>query len=215
MRSVLLITVALTLGTTLTLIAQDPPAAKTVTLRVDGTQRQVVTVKPTVQTVLHQEHLNLNTNDRCEPPISTTVTDGMTITITRVTCELLVRAIEIPAPTVTRWDVRFSNEPSILRQGRPGKALETTVMWKKDGVVSTQWISSTRVVRQPRPTVLVRGRMASRSGMSVRRVFTMVATAYDPGPLSCGPRANGRTATGLRATRGIIAVDPRVIPLGT
>jgi 3D (Asp-Asp-Asp) domain-containing protein len=41
----------------------------------------------------------------------------------------------------------------------------------------------------------------------------MIATAYDPGPLSCGPYADGRTAIGLRAGHGVVAVDPNVIPL--
>ena len=48
-----------------------------------------------------------------------------------------------------------------------------------------------------------------------RRVFRMVATAYDPGPRSCGPAARGRTAIGLRAGHGVVAVDPRMIPMKT
>jgi 3D (Asp-Asp-Asp) domain-containing protein len=47
----------------------------------------------------------------------------------------------------------------------------------------------------------------------------MVATAYDPGPVSTGKspgqRGYGITASGMRAGYGVVAVDPRVIPLGT
>jgi len=43
----------------------------------------------------------------------------------------------------------------------------------------------------------------------------MVATAYYPGPESTGKSADGITATGMRAGHGVVAVDPRVIPLGT
>jgi 3D (Asp-Asp-Asp) domain-containing protein len=49
------------------------------------------------------------------------------------------------------------------------------------------------------------------SGAGVR-TYTMVATAYSN--LGNGPWGN-KTATGARCRRGIIAVDPRVIPLGT
>ena len=53
----------------------------------------------------------------------------------------------------------------------------------------------------------------------VRRVVNMVATAYDPGPISTGKSpghpAYGITATGIRATYGVVAVDPRVIPFYT
>ncbi|MCX8053988.1 MAG: 3D domain-containing protein, partial [Armatimonadetes bacterium] len=55
----------------------------------------------------------------------------------------------------------------------------------------------------------------SRGEFRTRRVLTMHATAYDPGPRSCGRYATGRTACGLQAGYGVVAVDPRVIPLGT
>jgi hypothetical protein len=42
-----------------------------------------------------------------------------------------------------------------------------------------------------------------------KRVVTMESTAYEPGPTSCGKSANGRTACGLKAGYGIVAVDPR------
>ena len=52
-----------------------------------------------------------------------------------------------------------------------------------------------------------------------RRSMSMVATAYDPGPASTGKSpghpAYGITASGMRAGYGVVAVDPRVIPLGT
>ena len=47
----------------------------------------------------------------------------------------------------------------------------------------------------------------------------MVATAYTAGPESTGKSPGmpgyGITATGMRVKPGVIAVDPRVIPLGT
>ncbi len=59
-----------------------------------------------------------------------------------------------------------------------------------------------------------RGTLASRAG-SIRRfrLMNMVATAYCPN--RCCGSSSGRTATGRRAEYGIVAVDPRVIPLGT
>lgn len=57
--------------------------------------------------------------------------------------------------------------------------------------------------------------LASRGGYSNYPSIDMEATAYDPGPISCGPHANGHTYTGMLAGYGVVAVDPRVIPLGT
>lgn len=59
-----------------------------------------------------------------------------------------------------------------------------------------------------------RGALASRAGTARRfRLMTMTATAYCPN--RCCGSALGRTATGRKAEYGIVAVDPRVIPLGT
>lgn len=49
------------------------------------------------------------------------------------------------------------------------------------------------------------------SGRPTGRVMTMVATAYCP----LEPGLDYNTASGMRAARGVVAVDPRVIPLGT
>ena len=44
-----------------------------------------------------------------------------------------------------------------------------------------------------------------------RKVWVMEATAYSPQD----PGVNGRTATGTSLRKGIIAVDPLIIPMGT
>lgn len=55
--------------------------------------------------------------------------------------------------------------------------------------------------------------LASRGGARNWRVLTMEATAYCP--RSCCGSATGQTASGRKAEYGIVAVDPRHIPLGT
>ena len=61
-------------------------------------------------------------------------------------------------------------------------------------------------------------RLASREWkppLRYKRKLTMEATAYEPGPHSNGPWATGYTSCGLKAGYGVVAVDPKVIPLGT
>ena len=57
----------------------------------------------------------------------------------------------------------------------------------------------------------------SRSGSSVNRgkTLTMIATAYDPCYQCNYPYYGAPSYIGLPLGRGIIAVDPRVIPMGT
>lgn len=58
------------------------------------------------------------------------------------------------------------------------------------------------------------GYKTSRSSWTRSKVLTMSATGYDISPQTL-PGSTGRTATGIPARFGVVAVDPRVIPLGT
>ncbi len=62
----------------------------------------------------------------------------------------------------------------------------------------------------------MRGNLASRGGyFSGRRVVVMVATGYSADPAENGGNRSGRSAMGLKIGRGVVAVDPHFIPLGT
>lgn len=74
------------------------------------------------------------------------------------------------------------------------------------------------VVRTPLPRIVGVG---TRSPIGAPDAFfdedsmILVATAYYPGPRNYGGGVGIRTATGMLAQRGVVAVDPAVIPLGT
>lgn len=51
--------------------------------------------------------------------------------------------------------------------------------------------------------------------ISKQKMFHLTATAYSPDPRDCWPYKDGITAIGLKAGYGVVAVDPRVISLGT
>lgn len=82
-------------------------------------------------------------------------------------------------------------------------------------LVSERVVRRAVVARRPR---YLAARLASRGAprqkaeppVAQGRSLTVVATAYAP-----GAGAGYRTATGRRAGRGVVAVDPSVIPLGT
>ncbi|TCL60274.1 3D (Asp-Asp-Asp) domain-containing protein [Hydrogenispora ethanolica] len=57
--------------------------------------------------------------------------------------------------------------------------------------------------------------ITGRGNFLYRYAKIMEATAYYPGPECTGKYSTGFTFTGKKATRGIVAVDPRVIALGT
>lgn len=110
----------------------------------------------------------------------------------------------------------------VLRTGKEGAAQRTYRITYRGGKEIRRELIEEKLLEPPQNRIVQvgpsrlpsRGSLGWRSGELVRRVLRMHATAYDPGPRSCG-RWGGRTAMGLRAGRGIVAVDPRVIRLGT
>ncbi|HRJ26163.1 MAG TPA: 3D domain-containing protein [Fimbriimonadaceae bacterium] len=70
---------------------------------------------------------------------------------------------------------------------------------------------------EPKPAIFHMGRsgfQTSRSSFARGRVLTVQSTAYTP-CAGRGAAATFRTKTGRRAEYGVIAVDPKVIPLNT
>lgn len=215
--SILIFALALLLTSSYALIAQQSPraTAKHVTVRVDGGERTVSTTAATVQDVLDQEGIELIQHDRTEPALDAAITDGMTVVVTRVRMEIVTERIPVEPPVTVKYNNRVA-VPIVLDPGEPGVAEQKHIMWKKDGVISVEWRQGYKVVTEPKPKVVLRGKsQPSRSGSTARKSFIVTATAYEPGPRSCGKYATGYTAIGLKAERGIIAVDPKVIPLGS
>lgn len=105
----------------------------------------------------------------------------------------------VPGEAVVTYRVTMQNEREIHREVIERKILKSPVP---------------EIVQVGRSSVTVsRGRMPSRGYFAGRRVLTMIATGYDPSPASNG--GYSRTSTGLKIGHGVVAVDPRVIPIGT
>jgi 3D (Asp-Asp-Asp) domain-containing protein len=217
-RSILALAFTLIFGLTFTLTAQENlpvTPARTLSVCVAGQVQELTTTGLTVGDVLTEAAIELGQYDRVQPALSASVTEGTKIEVTRISCETLRERVAVSPPTISRFDRRMTTKPVVIRQGRPGVAVQTRIRWKKNGQVTEEWVQGKRLVTKPLPTIVIRGNLPSRAGITSRRILSVVATAYDPGPGSCGPHANGRTCIGMRAGRGIIAVDPRVIPLGS
>ncbi len=134
--------------------------------------------------------------------------------------EIRVESFPIPAP-VTYQITRQVGVGRLVKaqEGKPGAIIRTfEVTFENGKPVRKHEIKEEKA--DPSPTVFYIGKAGngwqpSRGNYVRHRVMDMVATAYDPSPATIGRGATGRTRTGLRATFGMVAVDPRVIPLGT
>jgi 3D (Asp-Asp-Asp) domain-containing protein len=104
-----------------------------------------------------------------------------------------------------------------VQDGEPGTLTQTIEYTKVLNHVVAKHVLHEEV-HAAKDTIILMGKggfQPSRGAFFRRAVRTMVATAYDPSPATIGRHATGRTCTGRIAKFGVIAVDPRVIPLGT
>lgn len=112
---------------------------------------------------------------------------------------------------------------TVVDAGRAGVRLVVYRYVRRGGAAPVRTLLASRIVRMPRARVIAHGvaayaslaRVAEAGFASVAHfagsAIHMIATAYTAGCYGC----SGVTASGVRAGFGVIAVDPRVIPLGT
>ena len=190
--------------------------ALTVHLIADGKDRSVSTNAATVGVVLSQEHILLGKLDRCSRRVTEPVKNGMEIRVVRVRLEKTVVKQVIPFAVRQRYTGGLSvGSKAVVTPGKNGARVVVYQDSFKDGK-RTNRVKVSETVTKPQTQVVLAGvrgmTLASRGYFANKRVVEMVATGYGPGE-------NGgwgaQTASGLKPGRGVVAVDPRFIPLGT
>lgn len=129
----------------------------------------------------------------------------------------------VAAPTVHRLTLGMApGHTKVVAHGSSGIAEIRTLYVQRDGGPVHHKVLSSTLVRAPKPRIVAEGIGATalasfgahgliQMAYMARSAIDMMATAYTAG--SAG--GSGMTAIGRRAGYGIVAVDPRVIPLGT
>ncbi|NLC76856.1 MAG: DUF348 domain-containing protein [Clostridia bacterium] len=186
--------------------------AKPVELEVDGRRWVVRTVVSDVHELLAREGIQLAELDQVDAGQHRDGTKW--IKVTRITEELLEERVEVPYETFRQPDNQLhQGQQRILVPGQNGVVLNKIRVVKADGVEVAREVVSSRVLAQPQKSVVAYGiggnqTVAARQAPgNVKKVMTMEATAYT--------HTGNPTATGIYPYRGIVAVDPKVIPLGS
>ncbi|NLA60115.1 MAG: DUF348 domain-containing protein [Firmicutes bacterium] len=185
-----------------------------------GKVSAIETAKNTVGDLLSQAGISLGADDAVIPSREQPVPDDGRVRVVRVTYADIVEEEEIPYTIERRNDSSLeAGLVRVLRNGTEGLAKVTFNVRYEDGVEVSRQQVSRDLVKDPSPQVLLVGTLqeVTRGSDNIRfeRAIEAVATAYCPCTKCCGPYANGYTHTGILAERGVIAVDPRVIPLGS
>ena len=190
-------------------------------LSVEGKEIPLRSAPFTVEEVLTQAGVTLGPLDKTSIPREELVWEGLRLKVTRVNIAPVFTKATIKPTTIYVHDNKLEiGKRKVLTKGEPGlleKEYEVTYeddrevkrIFKGERILKHAVRERVAVGTKPH-TLVTRGRT-----IKYKEVRTMNASAYTPGPESCGIYADGYTATGKKAGYGIVAVDPRVIPLGT
>ncbi|HHY60200.1 MAG TPA: DUF348 domain-containing protein [Clostridia bacterium] len=183
-----------------------------VTVRVDDQVLEVNTIPVTVREVLRKARVSLEPEDRVTPGLEEQVHPGTEIIVTRITTEEIVMEEEIPYQVVRERDPNLERgQTKVIQKGRKGLLQSIYRITYANGVEINRELVSKTVVKAPVEEKVVIGdlQVISRGGVEYRfrEARIMEATAYS--------HTGQRTSTGSWPQRGTIAVDPKVIPLGS
>ncbi len=187
-------------------------------LHVDGAVKAIRTSAVTLGEALTESGIIAGPDDKVYPPLTSPVKDGLKARIVRIEVKTVSFDEPISKQTIRKPSATVRNSyGTISDPGEDGIRKATYRVTYADGKKVLKELVSSTITKPSRPRVILfpaGSRLPSR-GFYSRKVMVMQATAYDPGPASCGKWADGRTATGMRAGHGVVAVDPKVIKLGT
>ncbi len=183
-----------------------------VTVSVGGQETNVITTPGTVSEVLKQADVSLNERDKVLPNLKEIVQAPLKVEVIRVTTKDSEEIHEIPYSIVREDDENMARGlRRITQRGEPGKESVLTRITYENGKEVSREIVDKEVIKEPREQLVAMGTVQSYSRGSdnfrFKKAVEVVATGYT--------HTGNPTFTGVYPKVGTIAVDPKVIPLGT
>lgn len=199
--------------------------ARNITVHADGKDITLLTVAPDVKSVLQEAKIKLEGLDRVEPGLTAAVDAGTAVSVVRVEEKTLSQVVKVEPGSEVRFNPSLEKGLAhVVQKGQSGKKELSIKLVFENGKEVSRQIVGEKILVKPVNNITEEGTkttlVASRGQLRrFTRAMKMVATAYDASYESCGKRPSdpnyGITATGMQAKPGIVAVDPKVIPLGT
>ncbi len=184
-----------------------------VEITVDGGVQKLKTTTCTVEEALAKANIQLGEDDIVIPALNKKVTKGKNIVVKRVEVKYVDKIEKTPYKTKTiRTDKLRIGDFDTVQKGKYGKARNYYKLIYVDGKFYEKKLYKQKVLKEPRTKIQGYGTRISfdgpPAGLSYKRVIRCKAVSYYfPG--------NPYGAGGRPCTYGTMAVDPRVIPMGT
>ncbi|MEQ6389469.1 ubiquitin-like domain-containing protein [Bacillaceae bacterium S4-13-58] len=199
---------------------QITPAIQ-VTIQDGENEQKVWTTSDTVSALLEQEKVKLSEFDRISPELDSTLKEDATVKITRV--EKVTDVVEEPIDYAVEKQKDSSltrGKEKVIQQGEKGLVTKTYEVTLENGVEVERKLVEEEIKKESKTQIVAVGTKepfitVSRSDSEFSMELSMVATAYTEKCNGC----RGITYTGIdlrnRPDAKVVAVDPKVIPLGT
>ncbi len=197
-----------------------------VTMQVDGSLLTRMTWRNNVQDFLEDEKVSLANLDRMEgATLETPLKAGLAFKIVRVRLEKMSELEPITYDVLEQVNKTLNEGETLVAQAGIDGQIEKNfrIVYEDEKPISRTFLDE-RIISEPVNRIVEFGTVknfTNNRGDLVRfsKIMDMKATAYtaslaDTGKAPGHP-AFGITRTGIRAREGVIAVDPRIIPLGT
>jgi len=190
----------------------DIKRAHEISLYLDGQVQKIITPGKDVEEVLRLNGVILNPLDIVQPVFSTKATDDLAIRITRVKEEIINVNEEIPYDKEYKNDKNlWKGETKITTKGKTGLIAKTYLVRYHDNQEVNREVIAGQIIKEPTEEIILKGtkQTVEKAGKEIKFSETLVlkSTAYT--------HTGEKTYTGVWPKRGTVAVDPRVIPLGT
>lgn len=201
-----------------------------VKVEVDNKKLNLESAEDNVQDMLKAENLRISKLDIVCPSRKYELKKGMNIVVTRVTTKDIKEDRPINYDTVLKSDGQVENgTKKVVEEGQNGEKETVTRVVYQNGKEVSRKIISEIIKKQPVQRVIAIGTLADYTpsrGSSINYVgsLQMKATAYtadyastgkSPGDPAFGITASGTVAKRNNDSYSSVAVDPRIIPLGT
>jgi 3D (Asp-Asp-Asp) domain-containing protein len=190
---------------------------KSVTLIINGTNNYYQTNEKTVGDFLLSAGVEFDESAKINEDESAEIYDNMEIDVVQNE----VKDVEYKEILQYKTEIEYSDElevgtSQVKTNGAEGEKKITVSTVYTDGEAGES-SKKEEIVKEPVNQVVVVGtkkKVVPDTKYGYTDIITMSATAYAPVVECCG-KDDGITANGSYAGRGVVAVDPTVIPLGT
>lgn len=201
-----------------------------VVIRDGNDEHKVKTTGGTVKSLLEEIDIELGEKDKITPDLNEEVEKGTAIEIIRVVVKEEVVEENIPFQAITKKDPNLEKgKEKVITEGKEGKITKTfevtyengeevdrkLVSEEKEDKVDKVVAIGTKEPKQNLQTLSASGSSNKSSSPANGKTFTVTASAFTSSCSGC----SGYTATGMNLKSNpnakVIAVDPRVIPLGS